>query len=214
MSYVPPAINESENRACRSTCGTEDASPLDAGSLSTRTLQPDDNKGGNADDSRTKFKEWLLESAWPGMGLFGESYLLFSVGTLKPIWTMLYPDCFAGSSYGSDGAEGGNDNYGGELNDDGVRVSAVCADALLNSITFSVVLGVILGMFSLGIIANKIGRRVGCILTASLMAFGAVGMALVSLTLEDTPAALFGCMSALLFVFGIGEPQCIDCRDT
>ena len=31
-------------------------------------------------------KYWLFQCAWPGMGLFGESFLLFSIGTLKPIW--------------------------------------------------------------------------------------------------------------------------------
>jgi hypothetical protein len=30
--------------------------------------------------------QWLYETFWPGMGLFGESYLLFSIGTLRPIW--------------------------------------------------------------------------------------------------------------------------------
>ncbi len=29
---------------------------------------------------------------WHGLGLFGESYLLFSVGTLRPMWSKLYDD--------------------------------------------------------------------------------------------------------------------------
>jgi len=117
----------------------------------------------------------------------------------KPIWTILYPDCFAGSSYVVDDGkdhDGGYDEY-----DDGIPV---CSDGLLHSMTYSVVLGVILGMSVLGTFANRIGRRAGSILTASLMAFGALGMALISLVFEDNPATLFGCMSGLLFVFGIG----------
>eukprot|EP00985_Skeletonema_marinoi_P030903 scaffold34657_cov66-Skeletonema_marinoi.AAC.1 len=30
-----------------------------------------------------------------GLGLFGESYLLFSIGTLRPLWEALYPLCFS-----------------------------------------------------------------------------------------------------------------------
>ena len=114
------------------------------------------------------------------MGLFGESYLLFSVGTLKPVWEMLHPDCWAG--------------------DDG----NVCSTALLNSITLTLVVGVIVGMIVLGTIANQIGRRAGSIVTATLMTFGAVGMSVCSMILSDKPAFLFGSMAILLFVFGIG----------
>lgn len=213
MSYVPPTAHYGEASESR-PCGTENDMPGigSAVQLGTRTsttsaqYDGNANEGGNPDNPSKmtrigiKFKEWLKESAWPGMGLFGESYLLFSVGTLKPIWTILYPDCFAGSSYvvedGND-YDGGHDEYG-----DGVPV---CSDGLLHSVTYSVVLGVILGMSALGTFANRIGRRAGSILTASLMAFGALGMALISLILEDAPATLFGCMAGLLFVFGIGE---------
>lgn len=114
------------------------------------------------------------------MGLFGESYLLFSVGTLKPVWEMLYPDCWAGDQ--------GN----------------VCSTALLNSITLTLVVGVIVGMIVLGTIANQIGRRAGSIVTASLMTFGAVGMSICSMLLSDNPSFLFGSMAILLFIFGIG----------
>uniref|UniRef100_A0A7S4HRG1 Major facilitator superfamily (MFS) profile domain-containing protein n=1 Tax=Odontella aurita TaxID=265563 RepID=A0A7S4HRG1_9STRA len=124
---------------------------------------------------------WLRESAWPGLGLFGESYILFSVGTLRPVWEMLYPDCFAG-----------NDGGG------------VCTDNLLHSLAYGVVLGVILGMIVIGTLANSLGRRNGSILTAALMAVGSLGMTLVTLIGASTPRSMFRSMSALLFVFGIG----------
>ena len=132
------------------------------------------------DGCTSSIRHWFQHSAWPGMGLFGESYLLFSVGTLKPVWEMLYPDCWAG--------------------DDG----NVCSTALLNSITLTLVVGVIVGMIVLGTIANRIGRRTGSIATATLMTFGAVGMSVCSMLLSDNPSFLFGSMAILLFVFGIG----------
>lgn len=135
----------------------------------------------------SSIRTWFHDAAWPGMGLFGESYLLFSVGTLKPIWGLLYPDCFAGSSYA-----------------DGIDGSPVCSDRLLRCITYSIVIGVIVGMIALGTLANRIGRRAGSIATASLMAFGAIGLSLVTVLLNSVPSKLFMVMSTLLFCFGVG----------
>jgi hypothetical protein len=115
-----------------------------------------------------RLKEWLCQSAWPGLGLFGESFLLFSIGTLKPLWEIIFPDCF---SYEQ------------------------CSPRLLHSLTYSVVVGIILGMINLGYIANTIGRRNGSILTALLMTIGAVGMFLVSCFLVDSPPRMYQSMS-------------------
>ena len=120
---------------------------------------------------------YLRESVLPGLGLFGESYLLFSLGTLKPLWTILYPDCFNGD---------------------------VCSSTLLHSLSYSVVAGVMIGMVILGTAANKIGRRIGSIITASLMMLGALAMALISFFMSDYPSTLFLSMSLALFLFGIG----------
>ena len=119
---------------------------------------------------------------WHGLGLFGESYLLFSIGTLKPIWETLYPSCFD------------------ELDD------TECAHPYLSykSITYSVVTGVMIGMVLLGILANTFGRRRGSILTASLMTLGAVCMTISSIAFSSNPSILFPIMSFSLFVFGIG----------
>jgi len=32
--------------------------------------------------------------AVPGLGMFNESYYIFSVGNIKPIWTEEYPTCW------------------------------------------------------------------------------------------------------------------------
>ncbi|KAI2507594.1 sugar transporter [Fragilaria crotonensis] len=127
--------------------------------------------------TRSLLTTWWNDAAWPGMGLFGESYILFSIGLMKPFWTFLYPECFA---------------------------YQVCSPRLLGSLTYSVVLGVITGMILLGYSANLIGRRIGGITTASFMCAGAIGLALVSFIFTDNPNLLFGSTSILLFVFGVG----------
>ena len=120
---------------------------------------------------------WLVKSAWPGMGLFGESYLLFSIGTLQPLWKKIFPDCFKYTS---------------------------CTPRVLNSLTYSVVLGVICGMLSVGYLANTMGRRRTSIWTAAFMTSGAFGMVACTFWFVDNPNLLYKSMSILLFLFGLG----------
>lgn len=120
-----------------------------------------------------------MNSAWPGMGLFGESYILFSIGTLTPLWKIMYPECFEYST---------------------------CKPRLLYSLTYSVVAGLIVGMLVIGRCANTIGRRKGSILTAFLMTGAAWCMVLLSFlfALQEAPVTLFRSTAVSLFVFGIG----------
>eukprot|EP00592_Proboscia_alata_P017994 CAMPEP_0194414700 /NCGR_PEP_ID=MMETSP0176-20130528/13414_1 /TAXON_ID=216777 /ORGANISM="Proboscia alata, Strain PI-D3" /LENGTH=633 /DNA_ID=CAMNT_0039218899 /DNA_START=18 /DNA_END=1919 /DNA_ORIENTATION=- len=115
-------------------------------------------------------------SVWPGLGLFGESYILFGIGTMKPLWEILYPTCFV--------------------------TQETCSATLLNSLSYSVVLGIITGMLAIGTLANTIGRRNGSILTASLMFFGALGLVVSSYLSSGN--VIFSCMTFMLFVFGMG----------
>lgn len=119
---------------------------------------------------------------WHGLGLFGESYLLFSVGTLRPFWEALYPACF--------------DPYDG----------SACPNPALSygSVTYSVILGVMIGMVAIGALSNTVGRRRGSIITAALMAGGATSLALCTIVLPDDPTVLFPVMSLCLFAFGVG----------
>lgn len=135
---------------------------------------------------------------WHGLGLFGESYLLFSIGTLRPLWQTLYPLCFN--------------------NDDGANTSCPHPYLSYNSLSYSVVLGVMLGMLIVGNLAGRIGRRNGSLLTASIMVGGALILVLASWLLAGNfdnnnnnnneesgrPDVLFMVMSAALFLFGIG----------
>ena len=142
-------------------------------------LDPDQisTKSGRIPSIATLFSDWVRHSAWPGMGLFGESYLLFSVGTLRPIWEVLFKDCFEGHT---------------------------CDLRVLHAITYSVVLGVIGGMVFVGYKANTIGRRNGSILTATLMWTGSLGLCWSSLVLNKHAELMYKSMAVFLFIFGVG----------
>jgi len=123
------------------------------------------------------FSYYLNECVWPGLGLFGESYLLFSMGTLKPLWEELYPRCLGGYS---------------------------CPLSLIYQLGFSIISGIICGMISIGYLSTSIGRRAGSILTASLMCGGSIGLLLITVVLAKFPLTLFRFMMVFLFIFGIG----------
>jgi len=162
---------------------------------------------------REKTSTFIHESVWPGLGLFGESYLLFSVGTLYPLWERLYPHCLSVSSFSEN-------NYYKKYNDDDDLEKESCPDYIIGGLTNGVVLGVIVGMVSLGGLGDVFGRRIGSLITSGLMSFGAFGLLLISLFLSEpeeeeqnkennnqfqsNPTFMFGCMVVLLFVFGLG----------
>jgi len=120
---------------------------------------------------------------WPGLGLFGESYLLFSIGTLDPIWSILYPQCY-------------------DDDDDD------CPKQRIKGLSYNIVSGIMIGMIVIGFLSTLIGRRGGSILTASLMAGCSVGMLLLVLGVfnfvQNDPNRLFQWMGILLFGFGMG----------
>jgi hypothetical protein len=123
--------------------------------------------------------KWLGDCAWPGIGLFCESYLLLAVGTLVPIWEQLFPNCFHGKE---------------------------CAPRVLNALPYSVVMGIMCGMILVGCRANRVGRRLGSIFTASLMAIGSTGVWWSSLALvqDNDVEYMYKCMNAYLFLYGMG----------
>lgn len=117
------------------------------------------------------------EYVWPGLGLFGESYILFSIGTIHPIWEVLYPQCFDGET---------------------------CSDVLLGSLTYSVVIGIIIGMVSMGVLAGKIGRRRGSLTTAVLLTLGSLGLTFSSFQFHSNPQAMLKSLNVFFFIYGIG----------
>ena len=154
-------------------------------------------------------RRWWTESLWPGMGLFGESYLLFSIGTLTPIWKELYPDCWAHNAEAEDISGEESSTYYSAFENYTARnkiSDGFCPPRLLESLTCGVVLGVIFGMVILGYWSNHIGRRKGSIFTASLMAGGSLGLVAISILGPSFWSAedVFRGTVACLVLFGIG----------
>ena len=154
-------------------------------------------------------RRWWTENLWPGMGLFGESYLLFSIGTLTPIWKELYPDCWTHSAEAEDFSEEESSTHYSAFENYTARNKSsgdFCSPRLLESLTYGVVLGVIFGMVILGYWSNHIGRRKGSIFTASLMAGGSLGLVAISIIGPSFWSAedVFRGTVASLVVFGIG----------
>lgn len=138
----------------------------------------------------------LYECVWPGLGLLGESYMLFSIGIVRPIWGIVFPQCFTSST-------SANIN---ELNDQ----YSMCSKGLIESLTYSVIVGIIIGMIGIGYCSRYIGRRAGSLLTASFMCIGAWSLTLLSyLASRQTNSyysinTIVSFMTTSFFLFGIG----------
>ena len=158
-------------------------------SLETEHASPDDDdndadKAGTTNNDTYKEKSfcqtYVQDCIWPGLGLFGESYLLFSLGTLQPLWTILFPDCFA--------------------------TFTTCRPGAVHALSYGAVVGVILGMIGVGRTAQSMGRRWGSLGTAGCMTVGAAGMTGTAFLLTDSGSegAMIRGLTASLFIFGMG----------
>jgi len=128
-------------------------------------------------------RAYWYDCVWPGLGLFGESYLLFSIGTLQPLWDVVSPACFVAHE--------------------------TCRPEVLRAVPYGTVAGIILGMILIGPSAQVIGRRYGSILTATLMTVGAIGLTCTALWVSmvmdgDVSESTVWSLTTSLFIFGIG----------
>jgi hypothetical protein len=158
--------------------------------LTEEAPQPEAEQASSSQTSPIHNNNLWTESIWPGLGLFGESYLLFSVGTLGPLWQRLFPTLEETSS------------------------------SQLAHITYAPVCGVIMGMLLVGCMGGVnnntnhnrnislwSSRRWGSIGTATFMVLGATGLVLTSFTFTNENVHVQYFVTALaisLFVFGIG----------
>ncbi|KAK9812798.1 hypothetical protein WJX72_004025 [[Myrmecia] bisecta] len=91
---------------------------------------------------------WLKSWFIPGMGMFCESYFVFSIGNITPIFTAEYPDCY--------------------------KTHKKCSTNLLADQTYYQVVGIIVGMLTLGYLGDRIGRKWGSVTTAGIMFIGGI----------------------------------------
>jgi MFS family permease len=120
-----------------------------------------------------------------GAGMFAESYFLFALGNITPIWAQAYPSCFP---------QPPSFNY---------SAYPSCSEGLVASLSYIEVVGVIIGMLSFGVAADKLGRRWGSCSTATIMF---VGGALTAGAYggPDNWTGLFVMFAVCLFFFSYG----------
>jgi MFS family permease len=153
-------------------------------SLSEDNFGTTDNSGvWTKPKDRNCLTSFFSDAVWPGLGLLGESYMLFSIGILRPIWDIIFPDCFV--------------------------YQTTCTEFTIHSLTYSIIIGVIVGMICIGYASNNLGRRRGSITTASLMCIGSWSLSILSYLaaqpeFADSINSLFWCISISFFVFGVG----------
>ena len=119
-------------------------------------------------------------TAVPGLGMFCEAYIIFSVGLLEPFQAAIAPECF-------------------------VKFTAPgCTAALMQQHvgTYIQIGGIILGMLSMGLMADVIGRKWGSRLVAAVMFSGVVMLTVTPFT--DTPSGYFAFFLIAQTWYGVG----------
>lgn len=124
---------------------------------------------------------FVCEAVWPGLGLLGESYMLFSLGLLTPLWKLVFADTY----------------------------NTAKISQLIGMLPFWTVAGLISGMLLMGYQAQFTGRRMGSIITASLMCAGGWGMTSVACLaafkqVRSVPHFILQLLSVSLFILGFG----------
>ena len=118
---------------------------------------------------------YILAFAIPGLGMFCEAYFVFSVGNLKAIWQVEYPECWS--------------------------LHTTCSPKLPESVSYTQVSGIIFGQLALGFAADRMGRKLGsCVTAGTMFIFGI----LLAGSYGKTDASLFAMFTAIQFLFGIG----------
>ncbi|PSS25175.1 hypothetical protein M430DRAFT_96152 [Amorphotheca resinae ATCC 22711] len=119
---------------------------------------------------------WYLRNAvLPGAGLGLESYVLFSIGNLTPLFQAAWPACW--------------------------KSFKVCNEQWVNAVTYLEVVGIIVGQILVGIIGDGIGRRWGLIQDAMIMLLGLI---MLVASWGTSLNGWVVCYAWSLFVYGIG----------
>ncbi|CAL8468283.1 g7823 [Coccomyxa elongata] len=131
--------------------------------------------GGGSSNPFVRACLFLWSFLVPGLGMFAEAYIIFSVGNLKPLFTAAYPQCW--------------------------KTYKACNKQLIGSVSYTQIAGIIVGMLSVGFIADRIGRKRGSVLTASIMFIGSL---LLTVSSGPNVAGLFTMFIIVQIIFGIG----------
>ncbi|KDD76549.1 hypothetical protein H632_c186p1 [Helicosporidium sp. ATCC 50920] len=117
----------------------------------------------------------MISFVVPGLGMFSEAYFVFSIGNLTPIFNALYPACW--------------------------KQALTCSPNLAHSLTYSQVSGIIAGQLFIGFFADRIGRKYGSIMTASIMLIFGI---LITASSGSSAENLFIMFTVVQAFFGVG----------
>jgi len=186
-------------RRASTAAGSADLSVTDLaklrriGSVNTRLEYTKREDGGGRAGRRARatglcartfrsYSQWAV----PGLGMFSEAYIIFSVGLIGPLQEAMFPDCFAGA-----------------------HTDAGCSAELVHATKFVQIVFIVVGMLAGGALLDVVGRRFGSRLAAAIMTVGSVMLTLSSLI--RVPGAYLGffifCQGAVALGF-LGGGAC------
>eukprot|EP01134_Creolimax_fragrantissima_P004262 CFRG4262T1 len=164
-------------------------------------------------NSAKGWMRWILAWLVPGLGMFMESYMIFSTGQIKSIWEEAYPECWTPTQsprcvnevqctglFPDTQNVTADSNY---CNVDGTYPTDVlCSMGILNSVSYTEFAGVMIGMLTLSLVSDRMGRRVGSLLTTAIMTIAGLAMT-VALPVNGLQS-LFLWFAIAYFGFGYG----------
>src|ERR1700712_2700824 len=103
------------------------------------------------------------------------SYVLFSIGNVKPLFQAAFAECW--------------------------KTNKICQLGWIQAIDYLEILGIIVGQISVGILGDMIGRRWGLLQDCALMLLGLI---MLTAAWGTTQNGWVICYAWSLFVYGIG----------
>lgn len=121
---------------------------------------------------------WIMGWFIPGLGMFCEAYFVFSIGNIKQIFPYEYPSCW--------------------------KSHITCTVNMTRVPDYVQIIGIILGMCTLGYLGDKIGRKWGSVFTVSIMMLGCILLTLTGIGLSGRQMAIWYIISQFVFGYGVG----------
>jgi MFS family permease len=121
---------------------------------------------------------WIMSWFIPGMGMFCEAYFVFSIGNIKQIFPYEYPNCW--------------------------KAHKTCTINMTRAPDYVQIIGIILGMCTLGYLGDKIGRKWGSVFTVSIMMVGCILLTLTGIGLSGRQMAIWYIVAQFVFGYGVG----------
>jgi MFS family permease len=121
---------------------------------------------------------WYISWAIPGLGMFSEAYIIFSLGLTRPLQTALHPKCF--------------------------KTHETCPETVTHVQNYIQICGIIVGMLLFGFLGDLIGRKWGSRSVASIMLSGTILLTFAPLVADPATYLNFYIFAATWYGFGVG----------